>query len=224
MSLKVSKLEVTGKVPNTNDFRDTTVRISYAIVSEASFACRHAVEIQWGKPQEIPDIDDSSLVEVIADVHRFTLTMTGIATPDTKQSEAFAATSALFCIFSGNNREEKVGMKLPPVWRDLWTELAEAKKNKADAQDRSVVKSLRDLVRQRQDQELEDGVILQGAFRGRGNAKNMQDSNDHTSQERSKQNSGSAEIFKKIWADKSRTGKFQAMLVSLLGTNAGKLS
>lgn len=153
-------------------------------------------------------------MQVAADPHRFTLTMTGIATPDNKQSESYAATAALFYIFSGNPREEKVNLRLPATWKDLWTELAENKKSQLDSQDRAVVRVLRDMVRKRHDQELEDGVILQGAFRGRATAKSSHNPSEAGSQDRAKQVNGGEEIYRKIWADKSSTRKFQTMLVS----------
>ena len=138
--------------------------------------------------------------------------MVGIATPDTKQSEAYAATSTLFHLFSNNSREEKVGLRLPPAWRDLWSEMIEVKKGHADAQDRLVVKDLRAIVRQRRDQELEDGVILQGAFRGRNN-KTASDTNEGAGVDRSKNGNANAGLYKKIWADKANSPKYQAMLV-----------
>ncbi len=145
----------------------------------------------------------------------FSFTMTGVATPDVKQSEAYIATVALFHIFSINAREEKVNLRLPPTWKDFWSELAEAKKNHADAADRTVVKDLRSLVRERLDQELEDGVIIQGAFRGRGNAKQQSEATDGNGH-RTKQTNGNAELLRKIWAGKSSTSKYQSMLVSML--------
>ena len=169
----------------------------------------------WSKPQELPQPITSKDVEVTAEPFRVIFMMTGIATPDAKQSEAYAATFALFYIFSGNSREEKVGMKLPPVWRDLWSELSEAKKAEMDAQDREIARGLRSMVRQRQDQELEDGVILPGAFRGRGNMKSSEASSDGGLVDRTKQNQMNGDAFKKIWADKFNSRKYQNMLVSI---------
>ena len=174
------------------------VRVNYILVSESSYANRHAVDIMWSKPQEVPIVVETPLMQVGASPHRFTLTMTGIATPDSKQSEAYAATAALFYIFSGNAREEKVNLRLPAVWRDLWTELAEDKKNQLDSQDRVVVRRLRDLVRKKQDQELEDGVIIQGAFRGRATAKSSHNPSEAGSQDRAKQVNVGEEIYRKI--------------------------
>ncbi|PNY29573.1 ATP-dependent RNA helicase DHX29, partial [Tolypocladium capitatum] len=194
--------------------RDASVKINYTVVSEATFASRQSVDIWWTKAQEPPQSVPESNVEIIADQTRFTFTMVGVAAPDPKQSEAYIATSALFHVFSGNAREEKVGLRLPSVWRDLWNEMAEAKKNQLDSQDRNAVRSLRTLVRRRHDQELEDGVILQGAFRGRGAAKASQDSSENGANDRKKQNTANADEYRKIWTDKSGSRKYQMMLQS----------
>ncbi|KAH7148958.1 P-loop containing nucleoside triphosphate hydrolase protein [Dactylonectria macrodidyma] len=194
--------------------RDASAKVSFIVVSEATFANRHSVDIFWSKPQDQPQSSTLDEVEIITDPYHFTFTMNSIATPDTKQSEAYIATAALYYTFSGNVKEEKVGIRLPPVWRDLWSQLAEARKNQLDAQDRAVVKDLRALVRERHDQELEDGVILQGAFRGRGAAKNLHDSGEDGSQDRARHNPGNSDYYQKIWADKSSSRKYQTMLQS----------
>lgn len=152
----------------------------------------------------------NSDVEVAADATHFTFTMKGVATSDDKQAEAYISTAALFHIFNGNSKDEKVSLRLPPVWKDLWAEMAESKKNYLDTKDRESVRSLRTLVRQRQDQELEDGVI---AFRGRGGAKNSPDPTQNGASDRSKLNTASMEALQKIWADKASTNKFQSMMV-----------
>ncbi|KAJ4267442.1 hypothetical protein NW762_003549 [Fusarium torreyae] len=193
--------------------RDSSARISYRIVSDATFANRHSLDIVWTKPQEMPPPAASSEVEVVADPFRFTFTMTGIATPDSKQSESYISTAALFYTFSGNAKDEKVVIRLPHVWKDIWNELAEARKAQIDEQDRNVVRDLRSLVRQRHDQELEDGVIIQGAFRGRS-AKHLNDSGDDGGQDRSRDKAVNGEHYQKIWADKSSTRRFQTMLQS----------
>lgn len=138
--------------------------------------------------------------------------MISIATPDAKQSEAYIATTALFCIFGSSAKEEKVALRLPATWKDLWSEYAEAKKNKADGQDRDVLRHLRDLVRKRVEQELEDGVLIQG-FKGRGQSRNQTDS-DQSDQERAKRQPYGPQYYQNIWLQKSNTPKFQQMLAS----------
>ncbi|KAJ0167273.1 putative helicase C15C4.05 [Colletotrichum tanaceti] len=194
--------------------RDAAAKTAYRLVSEVPFANRHAVSISWSKSQEIPPSSQDESVEVTAYPSSFTFSMKSVATPDKKQSEAYVATWALFHIFGTSSKEEKVGMRLPVVWRELWDELAEARKSRLDAKDREAIRELRALVRQRQDQELEDGVILQSAFKGRGTARNQTDKGDETAQEAAKRLSGGPEYYQNIWALKTNTPRYQAMLQS----------
>jgi ATP-dependent RNA helicase DHX29 len=139
--------------------------------------------------------------------------MTTIATPNKDQSKAYIATVALFAVF-GSTKEEKVFMRLPPTWKDLWTELAEARKNQLDAEDRTVVKALRALVRQRLDQEEEEGVVIQSAFKGRGANRNGNGYNDQASLDRVHGHSISPEFYQRIWFEKANSPRFRHMLVS----------
>lgn len=192
--------------------RDSSVRVSYHLLSDVAFANRHAVNIVWSKPQDLPVAPDIPELEVYTSPTQFVYKMMSIATPDAKQSEAFIATTALFCIFGSSSKEEKVALRLPPVWKDLWSEFAEARKNKADEQDRAVLRHLRDLVHKRVEQELEDGVLIQ-SFKGRGQSKNLTDS-DQSDHERAKRQPYTADYYRNIWLQKSNTPRFQQMLVS----------
>ena len=193
--------------------RDSSVRISYHVLSDVSFASRHAVNIVWSKPQELPAPTEAAELEVFTTPTQFVFKMTSISAPDAKQSEAYIATAALFFIFGSSAKDEKVSMRLPSIWKDVWAEFAEAKKNKADEQDRNIVRHLRDLVRKRMEQELEDGVLIQGAFKGRGQGKNLTDS-EQSDHERAKRQPFGPDYYQGIWARKSSTHKYQQMLVS----------
>ncbi|KAK0708586.1 P-loop containing nucleoside triphosphate hydrolase protein [Lasiosphaeris hirsuta] len=193
--------------------RDSSVRISYHLLSDVSFANRHAVNIRWSKQQEVPAPPDIPELEVFTTPTQYVFRMVSIATPDTKQSEAYIATTALFFIFGSSAKDEKVSLRLPATWKDLWSEFAEARRNKADEQDRIVVKHLRDLVRTRTEQELEDGVLIHGAFKGRGQPKNSTDS-EQSDHERAKRQPFGPEYYQNIWMHKWHSPKFQHMLVS----------
>lgn len=192
--------------------RDASSKLSYIKVSETAFAHRHLLSISWAKAQEPLAEHDVPGVEAASSPNKFVFKMTEIATPDEKQSEAFVATAALFLAFGSTAKDEKVSLKLPPQWRDLWNEYAEAKKTHADAQDRAAIKELRDLVRKRRDQEEEDGVLIQGAFRGRNNGRNGGDSADVLAEKR--MSGGDPEYYQNIWQKKSSTSRYQKMLQS----------
>ena len=192
--------------------RDSSARITYSLISDIPFANRHSVTISWAKAQELQSDADDDRVLVNISPKRLTCSMSSIATPDKKQSEAFIATWTLFRIsFGASTKEEKVGLRLPPVWRELWEELAEARKSTLDAKDRDMLRDLRSMVRQRQDQELEDGVILQSAFRGRGSARNLNDPRDGV-QEMARGVSNDPQFYHRIWAQKSGSPRYQTML------------
>lgn len=156
---------------------------------------------------------DITHIESVIYPQQYSFSMMTAATPDSEQAEAYISTVALFAIF-GSAKEDKVFMRLPPVWKDLWTEMAEAKKNQTDAEDRGTIKDLRALVRQRQDQEEEDGVVIQSAFKGRGGNRTTNGHGDQPGQERVYGHSIGPEFYQRIWADKVNSPKFYHMLVS----------
>lgn len=191
--------------------RDSSVKLAYIKVSETAFAHRHLLSITWAKAQETLNEQGVVGVEVASSPNKFVFKMTEIATPDETQSQAFIATTALFAVFGSSGKEEKVSLRLPSQWRDLWNEYAEAKKNETDAQDRAALRELRSLVRKRRDQEEEDGVVLSGAFRGRNNGRNGAESADALAEKRA---SIDPSFYQNIWQKKSSSHKYQMMLQS----------
>lgn len=152
-------------------------------------------------------------IDFISSPKSQTFTMRSVSSPDSKQSEAFIATTALFLLFSSSAKEDKVFLRLPATWRDLWTEFAERKKEKADKADRSAIRIFRDMVREKRDQELEDGVLIQGAFRNRIPARTT-DNSDESGPDKSLKSSLTPEAYQKIWTDKFNAPNYQMMLVS----------
>ncbi|KAI0473028.1 helicase associated domain-containing protein [Xylariaceae sp. FL0804] len=195
--------------------RDSGVKIAYNIVSESPYSNRHMVSISWSKAQDASSVPSITSIESAASPSQSVFRMETVSAPDKKQSEAYIATVALFAVF-GSTKEEKVFLRLPATWRELWSELAEERKTQTDEADRLAVKGLRALVRQKHDQELEDGVLLQGAFRGRASQRNGNDGSDESVSNAEKGPHGALgpEYYQKIWADKSSTPRFYAMLQS----------
>lgn len=190
--------------------RDSGVKIAYSLISNVSFANRHEMLITWTKkqghlpPVEVPNCEAG----VYTDQHYFK--MASIATPSSAQSEAFIATIALFFLFGNFGKDEKVALRLPPVWRDMWDELMNSKKEQLDKLDRDVVKSLRTMIREKQDQELEEGVILADAFRSRSTPKTQRPSSQDPSRERPQPDASTR--LQQLWEKKTQTPRFQNML------------
>jgi ATP-dependent RNA helicase DHX29 len=185
----------------------------FNVISDSTFSNRHSLRIAWSKAQDLLASDPPPEIDFISSPKSQTFTMKSVSTPDSKQSEAFIATTALFLLFSSSAKEDKVFLRLPASWRDLWTEFSERKKEKSDEVDRNAIRIFRDMVREKRDQELEDGVLIQGAFRNRNFARTA-DNSDESGPDKALKSFLTPEAYQKIWADKSNTPSYQIMLVS----------
>jgi len=196
--------------------RDSSVKINYQLVSEASFANRHMLTLQWAKAQDVANEKFVPGMDVLATSTNVTFTMTGVATLDKAKSEAMIATYALFHLVSSTSstKEDKLSFRLPPVWRELYGEYAQIRKDRMDEADRMMIKELRDMVRQRQDQELEEGAILPG-FKSRAAARIQADGKENAGQSPSRQTVLSPESLQNIWTATSGSARYQMMLVGL---------
>jgi ATP-dependent RNA helicase DHX29 len=196
--------------------RDSSVKINYTLVSDVGFANRHSVRVYWSKSQDnSPSSSPFPEVECTSSPKSVTITMTSISTPDASQSESYVATMALFLIFSSSVREEKVFLRLPPAWRELWVELASVKKEQADSADREAIRGFRDTIREKRDREEEDGVVLTTAFKRRGPLITPNDTSDESGPDKPSRSSITPEILKRIWSDKCQSPAYQSMLVSM---------
>ena len=102
--------------------------------------------VKWSRNQPGPLSSPIAAVTCKADQRHARIEMETIATRDSGQSEAYAATVALFLIFAASTKEEKVYLRLPAVWRDLWSELVVARKEQSDASDRKTLQEIRKVI------------------------------------------------------------------------------
>ncbi|GME40725.1 Helicase [Neofusicoccum parvum] len=140
--------------------------------------------------------------------------MISVATPGTQQSEAYISVVALFLIFSISSKEEKVYMRLPPTWRDLWAEFAEVQKSLADDKDREIVKDLRSIVQEQVEREDEDGVVLINGFKKRGKGASEDNRDSDLPIRGNEANENSSERLMEMWKRKTSTPSYQRMLAT----------
>ena len=81
-----------------------------------------------------------------SDPHSIKVEMVSISCPTEAQAEAYISTVAMFLIFASSSKEEKVHLRLPSIWRDLWKELSQLKKDQDEAADRQVLRELRSMI------------------------------------------------------------------------------
>ncbi|KAL0254872.1 hypothetical protein SLS55_009396 [Diplodia seriata] len=129
-------------------------------------------------------------------------------------SEAYVSVVALFLIFSISSKEEKVYMRLPPAWRDLWAEFSEAQKNITDEKDRAMVKDLRGIVQETLEREDEDGVILMNGFKKRGKGAGDGNGESHLPIRTNEVSEDDSERLKELWQRKTSTPSYKRMLAT----------
>ncbi|ODH40223.1 hypothetical protein ACO22_01676 [Paracoccidioides brasiliensis] len=187
--------------------RDSAWNIVYRDVSSTSFSHRKEVEIRWSKAQDPPPpvrLDD---ISYRGGSHSVCVSMVSISTPTALQAESYISTVALFILFSHSQKEGKVYMRLPAVWRDLWDEFVTVKKNQEDEADKDVLRALQKVVQEKME-TLEDDIVLLDNFRKRNSG-----INPPLLQGASQPNQATkpAEQLRKLWTDRSSTSSFAAM-------------
>lgn len=196
--------------------RNLRCRLTYKLVSPTTYASRNQVIISWTKEQEVLDGSYIPSVDVDWRPKSVSVTMTTVATPDETQSESYAATAALFVVFSNSPKEEKSHLRLPPAFRDLWDIFAELKRNHGDIVDRETIKNLRHFIQEnvsKGENAEDDDVVFSARIRNRSQAASgtatpsrITESADHTRIE-------DPQHLREIWARKSSTPSYQRMLV-----------
>ncbi|KAK7565571.1 P-loop containing nucleoside triphosphate hydrolase protein [Phyllosticta paracitricarpa] len=192
--------------------RDSGVRLTFKHVSPTTYSSRHSVRIEWTKDQDPIDGSALPMVESKISPRSMTFTMKDIATPGTQQSEAYISVAAMFLIFSTSLKEEKVYMRLPSVWRDLWQEYAETQKDMAAEKDRDTIKDLRRIVQEQVEREDEDGVVLTNGFKKRGKAAHEDCLNHDLPVRQQVDLDRVSEKLQELWRQKASTPKYQHML------------
>ena len=126
--------------------RDSASKIAYKLISQSTFSNRHSLKIEWSLSQDLPPAPPDPFVNFDATEFNLEYRMESISTPNALQSEAYISTVALFSIFASKPREERVCHRLPPIWRDLWSEMSNRRGSKAEAADRSSLKIIQSLM------------------------------------------------------------------------------
>jgi ATP-dependent RNA helicase DHX29 len=165
--------------------------------------------VVWSKDQDTEYEKDVDGVLCTLRTLRITFTAATIAAVSVEQSEGFISTVALFSLFVSSPKEEKLYLRLPTNWRELYREYLEQRKTRIDAEDRETIQRLRSLIQEQLDTEESEGIVLINRFKLR----NQATSNSSTS------NSGRLtplpvnEGLRNFWWQKASTPAYQLMLL-----------
>ena len=189
--------------------RDPGARLTFKLISPTTYRCRHAATITWSKDLEIEYDTDTDGATVSLRGIQAVFEATTTAAVSVEQSESFIATVALFSISAASAKEEKVYLRLPPNWRDVYRELLEHRKDRIDTEDRDAVKYYRSIVQDQIDNEESDGVVLTNRWKARNQGGTSS----------SPTNSGYStpipenQSLRELWTQKASSPSYQHMLV-----------
>ena len=178
-------------------------------MSLSTFSNRHSLEIRWSKDQETISATPIDSLACEGDSRSAKIEMISISCPDAIQSEAYISTVALFLVFGSSPKEEKAHLRLPPVWRDLWTELSELRKDQDDAKERKVLRELRSIITEHSKTSVdeESACVIRETAKSRKSREGLIDDERLPP-------TGLSEDLKAIWASKVITASYQQMLKS----------
>lgn len=179
------------------------------MVSATTYTCRHSLTITWSKIQEFEYDEDVPGVTTTCKTSMAKYEATSVATVSLEQSESYISTAALFSISVALPKEEKVYLRLPSNWRELYREFMDHRQIRLDAADREAVKHYRSIVLEQIENDESDGVVLTSRFKMRNQAAVA------SSTPNSGYNTPIREVegLRELWAQKASAPSYQRMLV-----------
>ncbi|KAI2002831.1 hypothetical protein LOZ39_006536 [Ophidiomyces ophidiicola] len=215
---EVVKIRDFGKLPGLNPrrileetckTRDPEYKIAYLDVVSAPRSHRKSIEILWSKLQNpLPHFPLAGL-SYNSNSRLTKISMVSLSASTALQAESYISVVALFLITASSQRENKAPIRLQGVWRDVWEELVNARKENEDIQDREAVKNIRNLLQQTKSLADEDIVLTENFKQRNGlgtplSEKNLQYFNSPPS----------SEYYQALWTDRSSTAAYKQMQVT----------
>lgn len=193
----------------TNSLRDAGARLTYKMISPTTYTCRHSVTIDWSKEQDVEY--DTEITGVVCTPYRkqIIFAATDIAAVSVEQSESFISVAALFSISASLPKEEKVHLRLPSNWREIYREFLERRKTRLDALDRDAIKHYRSIIEDQIENEESDGVVLTNRFKMRAQAATSSSASNSGYSTPVRHHDG----LRELWAAKASTPSYQRMLI-----------
>ena len=185
----------------------------------ASFSNRNAVEIKWSKPQEEPFLVSIEGITIKSNAFTIFASMDTIAAARKEQAKGYISTIALLLVSgSGSStKENKAYMRLPNVWRDLYKEFSELKKQQEDESDKQTIRHLKKLIEENHG-KFEQDVVLSDNFRRR-NGNNKQQPSGKAESKTPKIN---ADGLKNLWQEILDTLADHQAVIICSETGSGK--
>lgn len=145
---KWSGLNPRRVLEETCRIRDKKSRVQLSLVSKTTYSNRYKMVIIWSVPQSydpwlmsLPKTLRTKFLPQLVEIE-----MQQIATPTPLQSEAYVSTVALFALCLTTPGQQKMSLRMPPVWRDVWQELAYARQEAVQTAEKEEIRYVKQLI------------------------------------------------------------------------------
>jgi ATP-dependent RNA helicase DHX29 len=179
------------------------------LISPTTYTCRHSVTITWSKDHDIEYDAEIAGVACSSYKRQIKFSATDVATVSVDQSENYISVAALFSISAPSPKEEKVYLRLPSNWRELYREFLEHRRTRLDTADREAIKHYRSIIQDQIETEESDGVVLTNRFKMRNQAATSSSTSNSGYNTPVRQFDG----LRELWAAKASTASYQHMLI-----------
>lgn len=200
-----------------NALRDVNSKIRYEAVTGTSISNRSRLIINWSSIdiassiEPTPPPEQPPVVVTTPSLLSTVFAMTSFATQTKDQAEGYIATYVLYQLCS--KKEEKVYVRLPTIWRGLWSELLEEDRLRSEYQEREVLRGLKKLLGTGGDRnEINEGNQIEKKKRIMGGDLDEGNGETHSVAQLVSTNGHESAAIKESWQHKISTPEYLHML------------
>lgn len=142
---KWSGLNPRRVLEETCKIRDKKSRVRLSLITRTTYSNRHKLSIHWTSPQvydpwlsALPKTLQTKFSPLVVEIQ-----MQQIAAPTAAQSEAYISTVALFALCLTTPGQQKMSLRMPPVWRDVWQDLSQARQTAVETAEKGEIKRVK---------------------------------------------------------------------------------
>jgi ATP-dependent RNA helicase DHX29 len=132
----------------TCKIRDKKCRVQLSLITKTTYSNRHKLTIHWKVPHSydpwlssLPKTLQTKFLPFLVEIQ-----MQQIAAPTAAQSEAYISTVALFALCLTTPGQQKMSLRMPPVWRNVWHELSQARQIVVETAEKEEIKHINLLI------------------------------------------------------------------------------
>ncbi|CCX31615.1 P-loop containing nucleoside triphosphate hydrolase protein [Pyronema domesticum] len=128
--------------------RDVNSKVRFEAIGGTTFSNRSRLIVTWSQPLDLKPTEpgeEPDVVCMLPEENKTVFEMKKLAAATHDQADGFIATYALHKLFA--KKEDKLYLRLPTVWRNVWGELVADEKGRVEKEEVKLLEGLRELLK-----------------------------------------------------------------------------